>query len=317
MMTTDELRYAELADLLVEGSKGHPRRWAGTLILRTLETRGACRYRDGSPRLAGTASVRAALASVRAAAAALSPAEQGLLLRTMLLVPWERLRRDTGLTLKLPELLAALCDVVGHSACCAAVRSVVEDGEEAVSSYPLQGLLPEVRLPEEALVFELDPEVLGKPRGPTQRFTLDRLVVCAQSFHASGSEANLRPLVVWWLDALEAREESAAVDKLLKGLRSPVKRPRQQALLLGLLDWMAGHPEQPRAGAVLERGLKVPVGNVRKTAAELALVIGRRDLLEALAERDPDQGVRRRAQKLLGTSGSAGDLVQRRRQHDE
>ncbi len=316
-MTGEELRYAELADLLVGGPKGDLRLWAGTLILRTLETRGACRYRDGWERLSTHASAPAALASLRAAAAVLSPVERGLLLRTMLLVPWGLVRSDTGLSLNLPDLLAALSDVVGHTACRAAVRSVVEEGERAVSAYPLQGLLPEVRLAEEAFVFQVDPAMFGKSRGPTTRFTVDRLAASVQGFRAGRWESNLRSLVAWWLDALETQEASAMLATLLKGLRAPVKQLRQHALLLGLLDWMASHPEHPRAGEVLERGLVTPVGNVRRTAADLALVLGRRDVLENLAERDPDRGVRKQAQKLLEAGASGGSPVRRRSGDDE
>ena len=143
-MNDDRLRYAELVELLTEGPVGVRRDWAATLVLRMLETRGGCHYRHDD-RLGGEANAQAALASLRIALAALSPPEQGLMLRAMLLVPWEQMRRDTGLSLRLPEILAALSEQVGVPVCVAAVRSVVEHGPEAVRQYPLEGLLPEPR----------------------------------------------------------------------------------------------------------------------------------------------------------------------------
>jgi hypothetical protein len=65
------------------------------------------------------------------------------------------------------------------------------------------------------------------------------------------------------------------------------------------------HPEDPCAGDALAAATKVPRGELRKAAADLAKVLGRWDVVEALAQSDPDKGVRQRAGKLLSSrSGS-------------
>ena len=66
-------------------------------------------------------------------------------MRAMFMVPWEQVRRDTGLNLRLPEILTALREDVGAPVCAAAAKSVVEQGPDAVRRYPREGLLPESR----------------------------------------------------------------------------------------------------------------------------------------------------------------------------
>jgi len=106
-MNNDGLEYAALVELLANGPVGGCRDWAAWLVLRMLETKGNCRYR-GDDCLGGAAQAQTATASLRAAVRVLSAAEQGLLLRAILTLPWEQLCRSTGLSLRLPEILAEL-----------------------------------------------------------------------------------------------------------------------------------------------------------------------------------------------------------------
>jgi len=145
-MTNDKLEYTDLLELLINGPVGGRRRWAACLVLRMLETKGKCHYR-GDDRLDGAAHGQTAIASLRAAVRVLSAAEQGLLLRAILTLPWEQLRRSTGLCLRVPEILAELGKELAVLPCLAAAESVVENGDDAVRQYPLDGLLPEVRQP--------------------------------------------------------------------------------------------------------------------------------------------------------------------------
>ncbi len=166
-MNTDKLEYADLPELLINGPVGEHRRWAAFLVLRMLETRGGCRYRDDD-RLGGAAHAHTAIGSLRAAVRALSAAEQGLLLRAILTLPWEQLRRSTGLSLRMPEILAELGKDLGVPPCLAAAESVVDQGDDAVRRYPLAGLLPEVRQPGNGLIMSLSPREhrqLGISRG--------------------------------------------------------------------------------------------------------------------------------------------------------
>ncbi len=304
-MNDDRLRYTELVELLTEGPVGARRDWAATLVLRMLETRGGCHYRPDD-RLGGEANAQAALASLRMALATLSPPEQGLMLRAMLLVPWEQMRRDTGLSLRLPEILAALSEEVGAAVCTAAARSVVEQGQEAVSRYPLEGLLPELRQPGHGLVITLDAQERRLLHTSLSEIEIDQLTGAVQCFRALGWESNLRPLVAWWLGTLEVTEADGAVGLLLSGLRRAAKDDQARWRSLGWLDWLAGHPEDPRAGEALAAAKEAARSDVRKAAADLAQALGRWDVVEALAQSDPDRGVRQRAGKMLTHRSRAG-----------
>jgi hypothetical protein len=304
-MNDDRLRYAQLVELLTEGPVGVRRDWAAIVVLRMLETRGGCHYRPDD-RLGGEAKAQAALASLRMALAALSPPEQGFMLRVTLMVPWEQMRRDTGLSLRLPEILAGLSEVVGASVCAAAARSVVERGQDAVRQYPLEGLLPEIRQPGQGLVITFDTGELQELHVSTAEIEIDQLIGTVQVFRALGWESNLRPLVAWWLGTLEVTEADGAVDLLLSGLRRAAKDDQARWRSLGLLDWLAGHPEDPRAGEALAVAKEAARSDVRKAAADLAQALGRWDVVEELAQSDPDRGVRQRAGNMLTRRSGAG-----------
>ena len=229
------------------------------------------------------------------------------MLRVTLMVPWEQMRRDTGLSLRLPEILAALSEQVGVPVCVAAVRSVVEHGPEAVRQYPLEGLLPELRQPGQGLVITLDARERRLLHTSLSEIEIDQLTGAVQSFRALGWESNLRRLVAWWLGTLEGREADGVVGLLLSDLRRAARDEQARWRSLGLLDWLAGHPDDPRAGEALAAARKVARADVRKAAADLARVQGRWDVVEVLAQSDPDKGVRQRAEKLLaGRSGFGG-----------
>ena len=44
VINEDRLPYAEFVDFLADGPSGDLRRWASTLVVRTVETRGDCGY---------------------------------------------------------------------------------------------------------------------------------------------------------------------------------------------------------------------------------------------------------------------------------
>ena len=228
------------------------------------------------------------------------------MLRAMLLVPWEQMRRDTGLNLRLPEILAELSEEVGASVCTAAARSVVERGQDAVRRYPLEGLLPEIRQPGQGLVITFDTGELQELHVSPAEIEIDQLISTVQVFRALGWESKLRPLVAWWLGTLEVTEADGAVGLLLSGLRRAAKDDQARWRSLGLLDWLAGHPEDPRAGEALAVAKEAARSDVRKAAADLAQALGRWDVVEALAQSDPDRGVRQRAGKLLAGRGGFG-----------
>jgi hypothetical protein len=315
-MNDDRLQYGEIVDLLTDGPTGERRYWAAMVVLRMLETKVGCRYR-GDNRLCGAAKVEAAIGSLRAAIAALSQAERGLLLRTILLMPWEHVRRDAGLSLRLPDLLAALGKDVGAFACLAAAQSVIEQGDDAVRRYPLDGLLPEVRQPGQGLIVTFDTQDCRLIEVSETQIEIDRLTLAVQSFRGLGWEANLRPLVAWDLSTLPGRERDRVVATLLSDLPAASKDEQVRWRSLGLLDWMAAHRDHPRAGEAMAVGRQVSRADVRKAAADVAAALGRWDVLEALERDDPDRGVRQRARKLLTSmsgrrgSGGQGDLFER------
>jgi hypothetical protein len=304
-MNEDPLPNMGIIELLTRGPIGARRRWAATLVLRMLEQRAGLGYRTGH-RLAGEDQARAALEVLRQALAALGPAEQQLMLRVVLLSPWEDVRRRTGLTLRVPKILTALVEEVGTSECVAAARSAIGQGPDAVRRYPVAGLLPEVRLPGEELVIVLDAEAQRLLHTSQSRLSIDRLTAAVQGFRTLGWEANLRPLVSWWIGQLHGKEPDDQVAMLLSDLPNAAANDQTRWRSLGLLDWLACHPAHPRAGDALAVALKVARADVRKAAAALGQAMGCWEELEALAQEDPDKGVRARARKLLPHSGGSG-----------
>jgi hypothetical protein len=304
-MNKDKLQYADLLELLIDGPVGEHRRWAAFLVLRMLETRGVCPYRDES-RLGGLEHAQTAIASLRAAVRVLSESERGLLLRTVLLASWEGLRRGTGLSLRVPEILDEFVEDLGISPCLAAAQSVIERRNDAVRRYPLDGLLPEVRRPGEGMIVTFDAResrILGASVGPIE---IDRLTIAVRSFHASGWEANLRPMVAWWLETQGQKEADHVARRLLADLRRAAQDEEARWRALGLLDWLAVHPDHPRAGEAMSVARGIARSEVRKAAADLAAVLGQWAVLEGLALNDRDRGVRQRAAKLLSRGRSQG-----------
>ncbi|HOX04224.1 MAG TPA: hypothetical protein P5555_18355 [Candidatus Paceibacterota bacterium] len=297
-MNNDRLKYADLVELLINGPVGGRRRWAAVLVLRMLETRGACGYRSDG-RLGGAVHAQIAMASLQAGARVLSASEQGLLLRTILTLPWEQLRRGTGLGLRVPEIFAELGRDLGLPPCLTAAQSVIEHGEDAVRQYPLDGLLPEVRRPGEGLVIAFDAwknRPLDVPIGPIE---IDRLAIAVQSFRGGEWQANLRPLVAWWLESLDRSEADRAARGLFRDIREAFHDEHARWRALGLLDWLADHPDHPTAGEATAVAREVARADVRKATADLAAARGQWEVLEGLAQNDRDRGVRQRAEKLL------------------
>lgn len=312
-MNNDRLEYADLLELLTNGPSGGRRHWAAWLVLRMLETKGGCRYRHEG-RLRGTEHARTAIASLRAAARALSAAEQGLLLRAILTLPWEQVRRSTALSLRVPEILAELGKDLGVLPCLAAAESVVDQGGDAVRRYPLAGLLPEVRQPGSGLIISLSAPEREQLEISADTIEFDRLTVAVQSFHGCGWEANLRPLVAWWIESLDHRDAARVVRGLFPDIRRAAKDDQARWRALGLLDWLVTHADHPRAGEAMTVARQVARADVRKAAADLATALGQWEVLQGLALHDRDRGVRQRAAKLLshgrgrGWPGGQGQL---------
>lgn len=300
MSDEDWYKTAEIVTLLMERPERNHRRWAGAIVFRALETGGQCRYRSGTARLNDARFTRIACDSLLAAHEALQDVDRPLFLRGMLLVPWELVVRSTGLSLRTGKVLEILGGVAAPSELAAAVWDVIESGPRAVEKLDLDDVLSEERGPETGLVIELS-EADGRKLGlEASRIEFDRLDVAVSNLRLHNWEANLRPLVHWWLEA--ARPETArdrAVKALIAGVRREGASDAGRYRLLGLLDWMCAHPQQPQANAVLALGLEGKDGAVRKPAAALAAAMGQRSVLEELVRQDPDKGMRKRAQKLL------------------
>jgi len=297
-MNEDPLLDIEIIELLTRGPIGARRRWAATLVLRMLEQSTGIGYR-AEHRLAGEGRAKAALEVLRQALAALGPAEQQLMLRTVLLSPWEDVRRRTGLTLRVPKILTALPEEVGTLACVEAARAVIGQGLDAVCLYPIAGLLPEVRLPGEELVIVLDAEDQRLLHTSRSRLSIDRLTAAVQGFRTFGWEANLRPLVPWWIGQLHGKEPDDTVAMLLSDLPEAAGDDEVRWRSLGLLDWLVAHPTHPKADAALGLARKAKRADVRKAAAALAHAMGCWNVLEALSHEDPDKGVRQRAGRFM------------------
>lgn len=109
----------------------------------------------------------------RAATAPLSQAEQGLMLRTGLLMPWEQVRRRTGLSLRLPEVLGALGQDLGTFAWLAAAQSVIEQGDDAERPGPVTRRNGQSAPEQEAGPSQLTAgEATSDTRAPSPRYSL-------------------------------------------------------------------------------------------------------------------------------------------------
>lgn len=301
-MRSDSLRWASVPELLIHGPTGDDRPWAATFVLRMLEAKGAFRYR-GEGRLRGEDFAQAAVDTLRTAISLLTPAEQPFLLRTILLTPWEDLRRATGLTVRLPLILAAMVQEVGVAQCAVAVQAVIAQGLDAVREYPLAGLLPEHRQPGEGLVIALDARDRRPLNASALTLEIDQLTLAVKSLRGTEWENNLRPLVFWRLDHLDGAERRDTLTNLVADLPDAARDDQIRWRSLGLLDWFAEHPQHPEANKAVTQAAETRRADVRKAAAVLAGRMARWDLLETLSHEDPDRGVRERAKKILTNRG--------------
>ncbi len=225
-----------------------------------------------------------------------SAPERALYLRLVLLIEWERMSRDTGLRLKIPAVLDVLSGAAMPAELEEAASAVVSSGAEALRRSPLSGVLEQERLPVKGLVVEIPTDGRSRVRSTLTQVDIAPVAFAVQSFHPRGWESNLRALVPWWLDKIEASRVDGTVRCLLASDGDPA-----QYRLLGLIDWTCDHPEHCLAPDVLDRGLKVHRSSLRKAAALLASAMKQHEVLEDLRENDPDRGVRNRAAKLLGS----------------
>lgn len=293
-MTSAPYQHATVVDLLLTDNPCPG--CAGALHFRALQTRGECRYQHD--RLSSADHKRRAAESLTAAAATLQPPDQDLFLRTMLLVGWDRLRRKTGLTLPVADVLKALSLGAPRAAVVEAAGDVVINGHKAVSEFPLAGVLPDLRQPDTGLVFELGPREQRALHTTATRFEIDRVQATVQPFKGCEWHANLRALVSWRLDGVA--DPADAVNELQRRPPAPHRQGADDFRLLGLLDWMSRRPRHARANDVLQRGLAGHTAGCRSAAPALAKAMEREDVLLDLARNDQDSSVRRRAEKLMG-----------------
>lgn len=300
-MAEDLYRNANPVALLVGGPGAEPERWARALVLRILETHGGARYR--TQRLTGRRPARAARESIACALGCLDAPSRRFLLRVLLLVPWEMLRRDVGLTVRARDVLNSFAEAVSGAECAAAGKAVIEAGLDAVRKHPLDGVLTAERLPGMGSMLRLSARAQQELGLASACYEFDRVDVAARNFRPYSWESNLRAIVPWWLD----RQTADAADRAAVGLlrrRCFEGDGAGRYRLLGLADWSRDHASQPAAATVLARCLDGRDGAVRKAAADLAAALEDTAVLAELAATDPDASVRRRAAKLLAASGA-------------
>lgn len=300
MMDEDRYRIAEIVELLTDPPETDVRRWASAFIMRTLETRGHCRYLHGAYRLNDAWSLQLACESLVLAYESLREAERQFFLTLLLLVPWESIVRSTGLPLRVGKVLEVLEGVADPTILSTAAGDVIAAGPETLKRFDIGAILPGERRTEARLVFRLGAEARQTLGVRTRRIELDRLEVALSNFNPYRWETNLRPLVTWWFHAVPPDVNDRSVTRVISLIRSDADNDAGRYRLLGLMDWMRGHPHHPRADAMLEFGLNGRDGALRKAATELAAAMRRTDVLDSLARLDPDKGVRKRAEKLLG-----------------
>lgn len=176
----------------------------------------------------------------------------------------------------------------------------------AVREYPLAGLLPEHRKPGEGLVIALEARDRRRLHSTALTLEIDQLTLAVKSLRGREWETNLRPLVFWQLDHLEGAEREETLTSLVADLHDVPRDDQTRWRSLGLLDWLAEHPQHPEANQALTRAVETRRADIRKAAAVLAGRMARWALLETLSHEDPDRSVRERAKKLLTQRGRPG-----------
>jgi len=296
-MAAGDLQYADLADILLDAPEVVDRRWCGEALVRVLQTSGNAKYRWDQDRDPYRRRTPAALETLGRWVQRLEGTEQDLLLRVLLLVPWEHNRRDTGLAIRAADAVQVLVDKAESERLAEAMAAVLRSGREAVEPYARGVTFPECRRAI-GLEFEIDTGQARRRGVRPRRVVFDQVYIAVKSFHAYKCASNYRAIVPRWLDSLDHTETDDAVGRLLED-RTTSRTDRDRFVLLGLVDWVADHPEHPGMARVLEEALAGNSGAVRKAGAELAARVGRTDCLERMATDDPDAGVRKRARALL------------------
>ena len=283
--------YAALPELLLDRRVRDTGRWPAIILLRLIETGGLCRYRHD--RLVDASAE--ALEALYDLVAALTGPDQRLAVRVLLLVPWEMVRRSTGLTLKVAGVVEMLRSSASDPRCLAGVADVLARGPAAVGEFPTEGVLLSERLPGTG-------QVLTLPDG--RRYELDRLVTALRNCRFDRCEANLRALLPWWLDhAAPAVSERWLRSKLDCDLKAG-NADAAMYQLLGLLDWLLIRPSRSEVEPVLDLAVRHRDGGVRKRAVDLAGATNRLDLLARLEVDDPNVAVRKRAAEVLASTRS-------------
>ena len=286
--------------LLLEppGEPDDTRPWAAALLLDLLERRGDTGGLRGY-RIDTRAATPMLEESLARALGALNPPERRLLVRTMLLMQWGLVRQAVGLSWKAHAVASLFEDAAAPGEAAEAAGDVIELGRKALSRVPLDGVLDEACKPGEGMVFEIDRNLARRIGTQPGRFEIDRVRAAIQNYRPHNWEVNLRGLLPWWLDRAGDARLDQAVPQFLERVEMGEKAQEAQYLLLGLADWAATRPEYPEADQVLDLVSRGWNGTIRKSAVDLALAMGRAELLRELAEADSDVGVRKRAAKAL------------------
>lgn len=289
---------ADSIELLIEGPGADRAAWARALLLRMLEAHGNAPYRD-LDRIEDRYFAQKAAGHIAEAYAGLAAVNRPLFMRVMLVTRWTHIRSFTGLRVLVGDVVEALSGVTGHVDLVEAVADVVTRGADAVRSYPLDGILLEER--ESGVSFTIDRATARRIGARPGSIRIDRVQAAVQGFHGHSFEANLRVLVPWWLDHVGA-DERADVTKALADRLDRVKDRELSATrygMMGALDWAVRNPDDSAVCELLHRGIRDRFAPIRKAAARLAVALKRNDLLEDLAQRDRDRGVRKAAERLI------------------
>ena len=290
---------ADPIELLIDGPGTDREAWARALLLRMLEAHRNAHYRDVD-RIEDRYFAQKALGHIAEAYAGLAVVNRPLFMRVMLVTRWTHIRSFTGLRVLVGDVVETLSGVTGRVDLVEAVADVVTRGADAVRSYPLNGVLVEER-ESGGVTFTIDRATARKIGARPGSVRIDRVQAAVQGFHVHSFEANLRVLVPWWLDHVGIDERAgvikAQVDRLGRIKDKELSATRYG--MMGVLDWAVRNPGDPAVSELLDRGIRDRFAPIRKAAARLAVALERNDLLEDLAQRDRDRGVRKAAERLI------------------
>ncbi|MEZ4236816.1 MAG: hypothetical protein R3F59_11810 [Myxococcota bacterium] len=239
-----------------------------------------------------------ALATLGALVRVVEGGERELMLRALLMAPWEAVRRASGLPVTPAQAVETLVAAAPAEVVDAALRAMIFEGRESLAAYAKAAVFPEQRAVE-GFEIEIGAATARRLGVSPQRLVIDRMEMAIAGYGRAKWGANLRPAVPAWLALAAPDERGERVRALIERVKAADGEDSGAFVALGLADWAGTEVAHPGAEAVLALVLAGRSGALRKGGVDLAAAMGRWAVLERVAGEDADAAVRKRAAKQL------------------